>query len=162
MIIPVIVNGQRMRIPTEYKFAAPRSQKFVRLKFDLSQDWNGLTIFAQFVQNNNAYNSYLDKDNTVYLPAEVTEGKCEMMLYGTGADETIATSNFFTFQITKDIFIANANSTVITKSLYDQLAQKVSDQATQIDQNKTDIQHITEAITNEQIDAIIAGRAVEF
>lgn len=163
MIIPVIVNGQRMRIPSEYKFVAPRSQKFVKLKFRLSQDWNGLTIFAQFVQNNNPYNSYLNKDNIVDLPVEITEGKCTMMLYGTGADGIIATSNFFEFQITKDIFITNASSTAITQSLYDQLVQKVSVQATQIDQNTAAIQnlnHIAEAITNDQIDAIIAGTAV--
>lgn len=49
MIIPVIVTGQRMKIHSIYKLIAPRSQQFVQFVFDLSSDWNGLTVFAQFL-----------------------------------------------------------------------------------------------------------------
>lgn len=42
MEIPVKVVSQKMRLPTNYKFLAPGSQKFVKFIFDLSSDWNNL------------------------------------------------------------------------------------------------------------------------
>lgn len=38
MEIPVKVVSQKMRLPTNYKFLAPGSQKFVKFIFDLSSD----------------------------------------------------------------------------------------------------------------------------
>ena len=63
MKIPIKVSGQKMRLPSNYKFIAPKSQKFVNFVFDLSSDWDGLTIFAQFGQNGEGYNQYLDENN---------------------------------------------------------------------------------------------------
>lgn len=94
MEIPVKVVSQKMRLPTNYKFLAPGSQKFVKFIFDLSSDWNELTVFTQFGQNGKGYNQYLDENNSVYLPTEITAEKCTLMLYGSGEDDVIATSNY--------------------------------------------------------------------
>ena len=125
MEIPIRVSAQKMRLPSNYKFIAPKSQKFVKFVFDLSEEWSGITAFAQFGQNGEAYNVYLDKDNCVYLPPEIQSGKCTLMLYGTGEDSVIATSSFLELNITKDIFVSDANSTEISKTLYQQLVDKV-------------------------------------
>ena len=125
MDIPIRVSGQKMRIPANYKFIAPGSQKFVKFIFDLSSDWDDLTIFAQFCQNGKPYNQYLDENNSVDLPIEITTGKCTLMLYGTGSDNVIGTTNYLTLNITSDILVANADSTEISESLYQQLVNKV-------------------------------------
>lgn len=133
MKIPIKVSGQKMRLPSNYKFIAPKSQKFVNFVFDLSSDWDGLTIFAQFGQNGEGYNQYLDKNNSVSLPIEITAGECTLMLYGSGSDNVIATSNYLTLKITPDILIANANSTEISQPLYEQLIQKLNVMNARID-----------------------------
>ena len=48
-----------------------------------------------------------------------------MALCGSG-DKTIATSNYLTFRVYKEIFLANEQSTEITPSLYNQLVDKVN------------------------------------
>lgn len=126
MEIPIKVSAQQMRLRPNYKFIAPRSQRFVKFIFYLSKEWYGVTAFAQFGQNGEAYNVYLDKNNCVYLPPEIQSGKCTLMLYGTGEGGVIATSEFLELNITKDIFVSDANSTEITQSLYQQLVDKVN------------------------------------
>lgn len=133
MKIPIKVSGQKMRLPSNYKFIAPKSQKFVNFVFDLSSDWDGLTIFAQFGQNGEGYNQYLDENNSVSLPIEITAGECTLMLYGSGSDNVIATSNYLTLKITPDILIANANSTEISQPLYEQLIQKINAMVVTVD-----------------------------
>ena len=133
MKIPIKVSGQKMRLPSNYKFIAPKSQKFVNFVFDLSSDWDGLTIFAQFGQNGEGYNQYLDENNSVSLPIEITAGECTLMLYGSGSDNVIATSNYLTLKITPDILIANANSTEISQPLYEQLIQKINSMVVPVD-----------------------------
>lgn len=133
MEIPVKVVSQKMRLPTNYKFLAPGSQKFVKFIFDLSSDWNKLTVFTQFGQNGKGYNQYLDENNSMYLPTEITAGKCTLMLYGSGEDDVIATSNYLTLNITPDILIANADSTEISESLYQQLVSEVRVVSSRVD-----------------------------
>lgn len=130
MEIHVTVDGQRMTFEDSgYRFA-PRTQKFIKYKFDLSEDWSPLTVFAQFTQGENSYNSYLDYDDCVYLPSEITAGECYMMLYGTGANEVRGTTNAIRMCITEDRFVEDAQSTVITQSLYDQLIAQLQDYLT--------------------------------
>lgn len=81
--------------------------------------------FAQFRQNGVAYNSYLDEENSAYLPTEIGEGTCTMMLYGSGG-EVIGTTNYITFTIDKNILISDASSTDISESLYQQLVTKIN------------------------------------
>lgn len=153
MEIPIKVSAQKMRLPSNYKFIAPRSQKFVKFIFDLSDDWSGMTIFAQFGQNGEAYNIYLDKNNCVDLPPEIQSGKCTLMLYGTGEGSVIATSSFLELTITKDIFVSDANSTAITQSLYQQLVDKVNSFA---GMDEEAISAVVEKTAKEVLEAYLA------
>ena len=126
MDVPVTVVGQKMFLDTGQHKLAPGSQLFVNFRFTLSEDWDGLTVFAQFLQNGTGYNQYLDSDNCAYLPAEIVSGKCTMMLYGTGNGSVVATTLPVCLCINNDLFVADGQSTVITKSLYDQLVSKVN------------------------------------
>lgn len=115
MDIHVDVFGQRLKIPTNQKVFISGSKSFVRFVFDLTSDWNDLTVFAQFQQNGYTYNEFLDSDNTVYLPAGIGNGKCDIALYGTNNEQTvIATANNVTIQIKNNLFLINSNAPTIT------------------------------------------------
>lgn len=124
MDILVTVKRQKLIITSNLRPIVSGSQKFVHFLFDLDDSWENLTVFAQFTQNGTAYNQYLDEDNCCYLPSEIVEGKCTLMIYGTG-DEVIGTSNYITLTIDANALVADAQSTVIAKSLYTQLVAKV-------------------------------------
>lgn len=125
MIIYVDVIGQKLKIVSNTKNLVSGSQNFVRFFFNLDSDWDGLTVFAQFRQGNVAYNQYLDNENSVYLPSEITEGTVDLSLYGTGGTVR-ATVNYLTFNVDKNIILSNARSTEISTSLYEQLSNRVS------------------------------------
>lgn len=131
MKILVNVDGQKLRIPSNFRGYVAGSQEFVYFKFNLSEDWDNLTVFAQFIQNKIPYNVYLDDENGVYLPPEIREGTCTLMLYGS-YQKVIATTNYITLEIDKNILVADANSTEISQSLYNQLITKVNSLSTDI------------------------------
>ena len=58
----------------------------------------------------------------------VQAGTCKVILYGTGSQgegsQIIATTNYLEFTIDENITVANASSTEISQSLYDQLANQ--------------------------------------
>ena len=130
MEIPVAVFGQKIVMQANQRRLAPGSQKFIKFAFDLSEDWDGLTAFAQFKQGSNTYNVYLDSSNCAYLPAEVTTGECYMMLYGTGQNSSIGTTSSIKLCISDEMFVADSNSTVITRSLYEQLVGQLQNYIT--------------------------------
>ena len=121
MNIPVTVIGQKMILDTGQSILAPGSQQFIKFVFDLSEDWNGLTIFAQWVQDGASYNKYLSADGSVFLPSEIGQGKCTMALYGTGSGSVIGTTLPLCLYIQDNSFVADGNSTDITQALYDQM-----------------------------------------
>ena len=127
MEISVKVEGQRLRIESNYKRLVFGTQKFVKFTFDFSADWDGLTIFAQFVQNGEDYNIFLDNDSSVFLPSDIKPGKCDMVLYGTGNGDVIATSCALSFLIDDNHMIIDESNIDITPSLYEQLVAKVDD-----------------------------------
>lgn len=124
MDIPVTVIGQKMVLDTGQNILAPKSQKFIKFKFDLSDEWNDLTVFAQFTQGGHSYNSYLADDNTVYLPSEITIGPCSMMLYGSGSGNVRGTTHAISLYIIDNRFVEDGESTVISESLYDQILER--------------------------------------
>lgn len=125
MNVKVKVINQELKVSTNLKSRlATGSQQFVRFIFDMSEEWDNLTVFAQFIQGGNAYNQFLDGENSVYLPAEIGAGKCLLVLCGTG-DSVRATTNFLVLTINDNKFVSNAQSTVITESLYEQLVDMV-------------------------------------
>ena len=117
MDILVNVSSQKLRIPTNMRNIVAESQKFVRFVFNLSSDWDNLTAFAQFKQEDHTYNVYLERDDTVYLPYEIKTGKCTLMLYGTN-DEVLTPTNAFEFNVKINNLVEDGESTEITKSLY--------------------------------------------
>lgn len=125
MDINVQVEGQRLRIESNYKRLVFGTQKFVKFIFDFSEDWDGLTVFAQFVQDGEDYNIFLSEDKSVFLPPEINPGKCDMILYGTGNGNVIATSAALAFLIDDNHLIIDESSIDITPSLYEQLVAKV-------------------------------------
>ena len=123
MEIFVNVTNQKMSISSSFCNVVSGSQEFVKFKFILGEEWDGLLTFAQFTQNGNAYNSYLDENNCAYLPSEINGGTCTLMLYG--ADGTVkATTNYLTLKVESSALISDASSTNISKSLYDQLVER--------------------------------------
>ena len=56
MNIHVHVFKQKLKIPFDISNYVAGTQNFIRFVFDLSSDWDNLTVFAQFTQNNNSYN----------------------------------------------------------------------------------------------------------
>ena len=124
MEIVINVINQNLKLTTNSRNIIDGSQQFVAFRFQLDDSWDGLHPFAQFIQEDNAYNVYLDKDNKVFLPPEIKSGSFMLMLYGSGGT-TKATTNFLTFTVDHYQLVGNAQSTQITKSLYDQLVEKV-------------------------------------
>lgn len=129
MDIQINVVNQKLRIASNLKYLVSGTQEFVNFVFNLSDDWSGLTVFAQFTQNGTSYNQYLDADNSCYLPAEIVAGTCTLVLYGSGSN-TIATTNYLTLDITENNIVSDAQSTEITLSLYNQMVNKVNEEIT--------------------------------
>lgn len=127
MDILVNVINQRLKIATNQLDYVSGTQEFVRFTFNfLDSSWSGLTTLAQFSQGDKSYNTYLNSDNSVYLPAEIKAGKCTLMIYGTGGT-IIGTSNSITLTINDSGFVSDASSTEITESLYQQLVDRVNE-----------------------------------
>jgi len=138
MDILVGVTNQKLRITTNLKNLIAGSRQFIRFIFELSDEWDGLVTFAQFQQGENAYNVFLDDENAAYLPPEIGPGTCKMMLYGDNGT-IIATTNYITFTLDENILIHDAQSTDISKSLYDQLIEMVSNVTSWADYNPEEI-----------------------
>ena len=124
MDILVNVINQKLKIKANTKRLVSGTQKFIRFEFSLNDAWDNLLVFAQFIQNGKAYNDYLDENNSVYLPPEIKDGKFIVLLYGSGSN-TIATTNYLTFEVDKNMLISDAQSTEITESLYNKLVNIV-------------------------------------
>ena len=125
MDILVNVVNQKLKIATNLKSLVAGTQNFIRLVFNLTSDWDGLTTFAQFRQGNRSYNQYLDDEKSAYLPSEIGVGTCTVLLYGTG-NRKRATTNYLTLTIDENLFVSNASSTDISTSLYEQLIERVA------------------------------------
>lgn len=150
MNILINVVNQKLKIVKNINNLISGTQEFIRFKFFLDNDWDNLTIFAQFIQNGTPYNKYLDSDRTVCLPAEICPGEFHLLLYGTGGD-VIATTNYLTIDVDENILMSNASSTDISRSLYQQLVDVVS-------ANNTSINNQI-AINANNIDALSAQLA---
>lgn len=125
MDILVNVANQKLKIATNLKSLVAGTQEFIRFVFNLTGDWDDLMTFAQFRQDGKSYNQYLDENNSAYLPAEIGMGTCTLMLYGSN-NNTKATTNYLTLTIDENILVANAESTEISLSLYNQLVSRVN------------------------------------
>lgn len=125
MEILVNVINQKLKIPTNQRYLTGGTQEFIKFTFNMTGDWDRLLTFAQFTQNDVAYNVYLDENRSVFLPSEIEPGTCTLVLYGSD-EAVIATTNHITLFIDENILVSDANSTEITESLYNQLVTKVN------------------------------------
>ena len=160
MKIYVNVDGQRMHMPSNFRGHVAGSQEFVYFEFGLSQEWDGLTTFAQFTQEKKSYNQYLDANSGVYLPAEIKTGTCTLMLYGTNG-RTIGTTNYLTLAIDENILVSNAQSTNISTSLYQQLVSKIDTlrgKVTQLENDEVVANLINKAVKNEMKTYLDSGK----
>ena len=148
MDILVNVANQKLKISTNLKSLVAGTQEFIRFVFNLSGDWDGLTTFAQFSQNGVSYNQYLDEDNSVYLPSEIGVGTCTLMLYGSN-DNVRATTNYVTLTIDKNTLVADASSTEISQTLYDQLVSRIN-------QDEITLSSAVDAANDKAIEALAA------
>lgn len=124
MNVLVDVIGQKLNIVAESSKLASGTQEFIKFIFQMTDDWDGLSVFAQFIQNGIAYNQYLDETNSVYLPAEIKAGKCYLILCGSG-EQVIATTNYLTLRIDDNHFIADEQSVNISHQMYEQLVTRI-------------------------------------
>lgn len=124
MSILVNVVNQKMYVSSTMEGIVSGSQQFVKFRFNLSEEWDGLLTFAQFRQNGKAYNQYLDEENAAYLPPEIGVGTFTLMLYGSH-NTTIGTTNYLTLKVNENNFISDASSTDISETLYNQLVARV-------------------------------------
>lgn len=134
--INISVVGQKLRLPTNLKIIVDGTHEFIRFVFNLDEDWNGLTTYAQFTQDGKSYNVYLDDNSSVFLPHEITEGVCSLTLSGTG-NGVIATTDYVEFIVVDNILTAGESSTEITESLYEQLIDKINSMQGEYDETSS-------------------------
>ena len=125
MTVNVDVIGQKLKIATNTKVFIESSHSFVKFIFNLADGWEDLTCFAQFKQGSNSYNQFLDDNNSVYLPSQIEEGTCEIILHGdnNGIDTS---SEALEINIKGDVLIVDDKSTEISRSLYSQLITRLN------------------------------------
>ena len=145
MEILVNVIGQKLKIATNLKCFISGSQQFVKFIFNMDDSWDNLTTFAQFRQNDVAYNQYLDTNNSVYLPREIGAGACTLILYGTGGNVR-ATTNYLTLTIDENILVTNAQSTEITQSLYEQLVNSVTTTTNRLQDRVSNVENVIQGL----------------
>lgn len=130
MSIFVNVLGQRIYAASPIDCVADKSYEFVRFKFNLSSDWDGLTVFAQFSQAGEAHDRQL-VDNEVCLPAEIGAGSCTLMLYGftlnesTGDKSIIGTTNRLSFKVNQSGYITDNTTTDMSEHVYQSILDDI-------------------------------------
>lgn len=145
MDVFVNVVGQKIKIASNLKDYVEGTQNFIRFVFNFNDNtWDGMLITAQFQQNGKAYNIYLSSDNSVYLPTEITEGACRLLLYGSKT-EIIATTSYIDLDIDKNNIVKNASSVALTKTEYEKL---VADVANLISSEKEDKSNKTQTLSD--------------
>ena len=145
MDVFINVTGQKLKIASNLKDYVDGSQDFIRFVFNFNDDtWSDMLVTAQFQQNGKAYNAYLNADNSAFLPAEITEGTCRLLLFGSKY-KVKATTWYIDFKVDKNNIIKNASSAALTKTDYEKL---VSDVANLISTEKEDKSNKTQTLSD--------------
>lgn len=123
------------------------TQEFILFNFLLTEEWDDLVVYAQFNQGANSYNVYLDSDNRAYLPPEIGEGICSLVLRGTKGN-TVAVTEPLELKIAQNPIKGGLSSTGVTLTLYEQLVNKVDG----LLQDDSLIVNTTEKVLQEYLD----------
>lgn len=125
MEVKINVDKQKLKVATNLKTYVSGTQEFIKFTFNFFDNiWDSLKVFAQFRQGEEAYNVYLDENNSVYLPSEITPGECILILHGS-YETIVAITDVLILTINENHIVYNAKNTTITESLYDQLVTQV-------------------------------------
>lgn len=126
MDVNINVIGQKLKIASNLKNYVEGTQRFVKFIFSFRDNtWDDMLITAQFQQNDHAYNTYLDSDNAVYLPKEITVGRCKLLLFGSKTNVK-ATTSYIDFDIDANYVVQNASSVALTTTEYDKLVTDIA------------------------------------
>lgn len=126
MDVNINVIGQKLKIASNLKNYVEGTQRFVKFIFSFHDNtWDDMLITAQFQQNDHAYNTYLDSDNAVYLPKEITVGRCKLLLFGSKTNVK-ATTSYIDFDIDANYAVQNASSVALTTTEYDKLVTDIA------------------------------------
>ena len=137
MNITINVVGQKLT--TNYTQIVEGSQNFVKFTFNLPTEWKEINPSACFSQEGKEpIGKLLEADTDgqtffTYLPPEITEGKCELSLFGANNSEdgdVIGTSNCLTLTIDKKGSVDNIIESVPTPSIYKEWMDKIRDDTT--------------------------------
>lgn len=109
MEVLVNVIGQKLRIATNCKTFVEGTRNFIKFVFVLPDEWIGLDMQAQFIQDGAAFNRQLDSSHGAFLPDEIHDGKCELILYGAGG-MTVALTDSLTLNIKKSNHASDGSS----------------------------------------------------
>ena len=134
MDVSVNVTNQKLKVAASQKTFVAGTQEFIRFVFNLQQDWNNLLVYAQFTQYGKSYKVYLDSENSVYLPPEVKDGNCVLVLRGTKGN-TIAVTEPLQLNVSPNPAEGEAGSTGITLTLYEQLVNSVTEKSEKLEQD---------------------------
>lgn len=127
-MIQLNVIGQVINPSSNYAIIAD-SIDFVQIKFNFSQEWEGLTCTAQFTQNETTYNKLLDQTSIATIPAEIVEGNVEISVFGVLDGQTVlATTRPITLPVQKSGFKSDGELTIpSTPTLLAQLIDNMKD-----------------------------------
>lgn len=134
--IKMRVEGQKLKFVSPTRHFPKGSNDFVRFLFDISDDWDGLMNFVQFRQGAMSSNEYLDfvtvtedgvpKDYAfVCLPQWLRPGPATMVLFGTGNETMVGTTNYAILHIDDNGFIPDAETSDMSETLYQQLINRM-------------------------------------
>lgn len=130
------VIGQKLRIDTPLRHYPQNSDDFVRFLFTLSSDWDGLMTYAQFRQGDKHSEVYLTDvtiehgESTVTykaatLPDWLQPGLASMLLYGTGRETVIGTTNYVVICIDATGYRGIAKTSDMDETLYQQIINRI-------------------------------------
>ena len=132
MDVFVNVIGQNIQINGYPRRFVIGNKEFIRFVFCLDDSWNDLLTYVQFSIGGRNYYSYLKEDNSVFLPPNITSGTCSMSLHGHDGS-IVANTDKVVFTLTEDTLNLESFNEALPQSLYDQLAEKITNTKNEFD-----------------------------
>lgn len=131
ILLHYYVEGQKIR-ELKREVVASGQINFTSIRFEFSQDWNGLHKVVQFTQHDKTYNLDLGTDkNTCGVPMEIRAGHVCVSVFGYSSDcdnALRATTAPITICVKKSGFDSEGKCPVPpTPDLYAQLLSKIDE-----------------------------------
>ena len=98
MKIVIDVINQKLKMESNSYRYISESRNFIYIIFNLDNDWDGMSVCADFTQGSNVYSHPLDNNNGVYFPSSIEPGICEISLIGS-KDGVTATTDSITLYV---------------------------------------------------------------